>query len=214
MPTLRPLALVSLIVPVVAASPASAAVPSSPSEAAPPDTAVFAGGCFWCMEPPFDELDGVLSTTSGYAGGHVENPTYEQVTGGGTGHREAVRVVYDPERVNYQQLLETYWTNVDPFDEGGQFCDRGPSYTTAVFAQDDEQARKARASKREISERLTALGHDRSVVTPIVTDADFYPAEEYHQNYYEKHPLQYRFYKWRCGRAQRLEEVWGEAATS
>jgi peptide-methionine (S)-S-oxide reductase len=169
------------------------------------DTAVFAGGCFWCMEPPYDKLEGVLSTISGYAGGHVPNPTYEEVTAGGTGHRESLQVVYDPERVSYQELLDVFWRNVDPLDDGGQFCDRGFSYTTAIFARDQEQARAAEASKEEIRERF-----DEPVVTPVVQDADFYPAEDYHQNYYQEHSVRYRFYRWSCGRDARLDELWGE----
>jgi peptide-methionine (S)-S-oxide reductase len=157
------------------------------------------------MEPPYDELPGVLSTTSGYAGGHVANPTYEQVTAGGTGHRESVRVVFDPGEVSYDRLLEVFWRNVDPLDDGGQFCDRGFSYTTAVFASDPAQAGVARASKERIGERLR-----REVVTPVVTDWEFYPAAARHQDYYEKHPLRYKYYRWSCGRDGRLDELWGE----
>ena len=170
------------------------------------DTAVFAGGCFWCMEPPYDALDGVLATVSGYAGGHVEDPTYEEVTAGGTGHREAVLVVYDATEVTYPELLEVFWHNVDPLDDGGQFCDRGFSYTTAIFAQDAEQLRLARASKEAVQDRF-----ERTVVTPVVEDASFYPAEEHHQDYYDKNPLRYKFYRWNCGRDDRLEELWGKA---
>lgn len=168
------------------------------------DTAVFAGGCFWCMEPPFDKLDGVIGTISGYAGGHVEDPSYEQVTAGGTGHREAVMVLYDADRVPYSELLTVFWRNVDPHDDGGQFCDRGFSYTTAIFATDPEQTKTAEASKASVQD-----GFGIDVVTPVVQGADFYPAEEYHQDYYEKNPLRYEFYRWRCGRDDRLEEVWG-----
>ena len=168
------------------------------------DTAVFAGGCFWCMEPPFDKLDGVVSTISGYAGGHVPNPSYEAVTAGGTGHREAIQVVFDPTRVGYQALLEVFWKNVDPLDEGGQFCDRGFSYTTAVFAQDQEQARLSEVSKVGVQEKL-----EKPLVTPIVLDAAFYPAEDYHQDYYQTNPIRYRFYRWSCGRDARLEKLWG-----
>ena len=170
-----------------------------------PDTAVFAGGCFWCMEPPFDELSGVLSTVSGYAGGHVSNPTYEQVTAGGTGHREAIQIVYDTTRIGYDELLEVFWRNVDPLDDGGQFCDRGFSYTTAIFVRDDGKAEKAEVSKDRIQERF-----DRPVVTPVVRDFEFYPAEDYHQNYYQEHSIRYKFYRWSCGRDDRLEELWGE----
>ncbi|NIU35917.1 MAG: peptide-methionine (S)-S-oxide reductase MsrA [Gemmatimonadetes bacterium] len=159
------------------------------------------------MEPPYDELDGVLATISGYAGGHVPNPSYEQVTAGGTGHREAVMVVYDPARVGYGELLDVFWHNVDPLDDGGQFCDRGFSYTTAIFARSEEQAERARASKAEIDGRF-----EDEVVTPVVSDAAFYPAEEYHQDYYRKNSVRYRFYRWSCGRDARLEELWGEKA--
>ena len=180
-----------------------------PADDAPArDTAVFAGGCFWCMEPPFDELDGVLATISGYAGGHVEDPTYEEVTAGGTGHREVVQVVYDPTRIGYPELLDVFWRNVDPLDDGGQFCDRGFSYTTAVFAQDEEQLRQARASKEAVQDRFR-----EEVVTPVVEDGPFYRAEEYHQDYYDKNPLRYRFYRWSCGRDGRLEELWGETTS-
>lgn len=171
------------------------------------DTAIFAGGCFWCMEPPYDELDGVLATISGYAGGHVEDPSYEEVTAGGTGHRESVMVVYDTTRVTYPELLEVYWRNVDPLDDAGQFCDRGSSYTTAIFARDPRQLRRARASKEAVQDRFR-----EEVVTPVVQDTTFYAAEEYHQNYYEKNPIRYDIYRWNCGRDDRLDELWGEEA--
>jgi peptide-methionine (S)-S-oxide reductase len=177
---------------------------TAPSQTASRDTAVFAGGCFWCMEPPFDKLDGVISTTSGYAGGSVPNPSYEAVTAGGTGHRESVQVVFDPGRVKYQALLEAFWKNVDPLDEEGQFCDRGLSYTTAIFAQDEGQARLAEESKLEIQK-----GFEKPLVTPIVQGAAFYPAEDYHQDYYLTNSIRYRFYRWSCGRDARLEELWG-----
>jgi peptide-methionine (S)-S-oxide reductase len=174
------------------------------AQATPRDTAVFAGGCFWCMEPPFDKLDGVLATISGYAGGHVPNPSYEAVTRGGTGHREVVQVVFDPSRVSYDELLEVFWRNVDPLDGGGQFCDRGHSYTTAIFARNQDQARRARASKERIQARFR-----ETVVTPVEEGARFYPAEEYHQDYYLKNPVRYRYYRWSCGRDARLRELWG-----
>ena len=174
------------------------------SQTAARDTAVFAGGCFWCMEPPFDKLDGVVSTISGYAGGHVPNPSYEAVTAGGTGHREAIQVVFDPTRVGYQELLEVFWKNVDPLDGGGQFCDRGFSYTTAVFAKDREQAGLSEESMLKIQEKL-----ETPLVTSIVRDAAFYPAEDYHQDYYLNNPIRYRYYRWSCGRDARLEELWG-----
>lgn len=170
------------------------------------DTAVFAGGCFWCMEPPFDELPGVLSTTSGYSGGTVVNPTYDQVSSGGTGHAEVVRVIYDPARVSYARLLDVFWHNVDPLTPNRQFCDAGAQYRSAIFAQDAAQRRAADSS-------LAALGRSGRFRTPIVTQvadaAPFYPAEEYHQDYYEKNPLRYKFYRSRCGRDARLAEVWG-----
>ncbi len=170
----------------------------------PNDTAVFAGGCFWCMEPPYDELDGVAATLSGYAGGQVEDPSYEQVTAGGTGHREAVLVAFDSTRVSYPRLLDVFWRNVDPLDDGGQFCDRGFSYTTAIFARDAQQARRARASLQAVQDRFS-----QEVVTPVVENRTFYPAEDYHQNYYEKNPVRYEFYRWNCGRGDRLDELWG-----
>jgi peptide-methionine (S)-S-oxide reductase len=166
-------------------------------------TAMFAGGCFWCMEPPFDQLAGVLSTTSGYAGGRVKNPTYEQVSRGGTGHAEVVQVIYDPSKITFAQLLETFWRNVDPFDGGGQFCDRGDQYRSAVFYASEDEKRLAEASRKKVQEQF-----GRTVVTEILAAAPFYAAEGYHQDYYKKNPLQYKFYSWNCGRAQRLETIW------
>jgi peptide-methionine (S)-S-oxide reductase len=169
-------------------------------------SATFAGGCFWCMEPPFDQLTGVISTTSGYAGGHTKNPTYEQVSAGRTGHAEVVQVVYDPARITYERLLDAFWKNVDPLDAGGQFCDRGSQYRTAIFYHSEEQRRLAEASRERIHK---ALG--RPVVTEIAPVGTFYAAEDYHQDYYSKNPIRYNFYRWSCGRDNRLEEVWGEA---
>jgi len=184
---------------------AEQAAPATPAPATA--SAVFAGGCFWCMEPPFDALDGVVSTTSGFTGGSVANPSYEQVSAGGTGHVEAVQIVYDPKRIGYEKLLEVYWRNVDALDDGGQFCDRGESYRSAIFVHDAEERRLAEESKRAIGERL-----GRPVATQIRDAAPFYPAEEYHQDYYRKNPIRYRFYRGRCGRDARLKELWGEAA--
>ena len=167
-------------------------------------TAVFAGGCFWCMEPPFDKLDGVVSTVSGYTGGSVVNPTYQQVSGGRTGHIEALQVQYDPKKVTYERLLEVFWRQVDPFDAGGQFCDRGQQYGTAIFAQNDEERRLAERSKQEVTKQL-----GKAVVTPVVPAATFYPAEDYHQDYYKKNPVRYNYYRYSCGRDKRLEQVWG-----
>jgi peptide-methionine (S)-S-oxide reductase len=167
--------------------------------------AVFAGGCFWCVEEAFDKLPGVVATTSGYTGGNVDNPTYRQVTAGGTGHFEAVKVEYDPAQVSYEQLLDTFWKNVDPFDPIGQFCDKGDSYLSAVFVENDEEKRLAEADKTEISAKFAM-----PVATAILPEAQFYPAEDYHQDYYKKNPARYKYYKWGCGRAQRLEEIWGK----
>jgi peptide-methionine (S)-S-oxide reductase len=172
--------------------------------------ATFAGGCFWCMEPPYDKLDGVLATTSGYTGGATIDPTYQDVSAGGTGHAEVVQITYDPSRVSYAQLLEVFWRNVDPLDAGGQFCDRGDQYRTGIFVHDEEQRQLAEASKQAL---VDSGRFEQPIVTEIVTAGPFYPAEDYHQDYYEKNPLRYKFYRWNCGRDQRLAEVWGEQAT-
>jgi peptide-methionine (S)-S-oxide reductase len=166
--------------------------------------AVFAGGCFWCMEGPFDDVEGVLSTESGYTGGELANPSYEQVSEGTTGHLEAVRVVYDPKRVDYAKLLDVFWRNVDPLDAGGQFCDRGAQYRSAIFVAGAAERELAEASKRKVAERLGA-----DVATQVREAGAFYAAEEYHQDYYRKNPVRYRFYRGRCGRDARLEKVWG-----
>jgi peptide methionine sulfoxide reductase msrA/msrB len=171
--------------------------------------ATFAGGCFWCMEGPFDAVPGVYSTTSGYAGGKVKGPTYQQVSSGQTGHAESLQVAYDPARVSYEQLLEVYWHNVDPMDGGGQFCDRGTQYRPAIFYEGDEQKQAALAAKRALdaSGRLA-----RPVVVEIVPLEAFYPAEDYHQDYYKKNPMHYKMYRAGCGRDRRLEAIWGKAA--
>jgi peptide-methionine (S)-S-oxide reductase len=177
-------------------------------DAAKSATAVFAGGCFWCMEPPFDALPGVLSTTSGYTGGKLANPSYEQVSEGGTGHLEAVRVEYDPARVGYAQLLEVFWRNVDPLDAGGQFCDRGPQYASAIFVADAEQRRLAEASKQALEQ---SKRFSQPIATAILPASAFYPAEAYHQDYATRNPLRYRYYRGGCGRDARLKAVWGAA---
>ncbi len=169
--------------------------------------ATFAGGCFWCVEEAFDEVPGVVSTTSGYTGGHEPDPSYREVSAGGTGHAEGVRVRYDPAVTGYEQLLEVFWRNIDPTDTGGQFCDRGDSYRTAIFYHDAEQRRLAEDSKRSL-ERSGRF--DRPIATQILLVGEFYAAEEYHQDYYEKNPVRYKLYKWNCRRAQRLEQIWGE----
>jgi len=170
--------------------------------------ATFAGGCFWCMEGPFDRLPGVISTTSGYTGGSVKRPSYEQVSSGTTGHAEAVDVVYDPSKVTYEQLLDVFWHNVDPLDRGGQFCDRGNQYRTAIFYHDAEQQRLAEQSK----EALDASGKlKKKIVTEIVPAGEFYAAEDYHQEYYIRNPIRYKYYRFNCGRDDRLKQLWGEA---
>jgi peptide-methionine (S)-S-oxide reductase len=166
--------------------------------------ATFAGGCFWCMEPPFDKVPGVLSTTSGYTGGQAKNPSYEQVSSGTTGHAESVQVVYDPAKVSYEKLLDVYWHNVDPLDGAGQFCDRGTQYRTAIFYHDEEQHRLAEKSKKDVEAKL-----GKRVLTQIVPASEFYPAEDYHQDYYQKNPVRYRFYRYNCGRDRRLKDLWG-----
>jgi peptide-methionine (S)-S-oxide reductase len=167
-------------------------------------TAIFAGGCFWCMVHPFDELPGVVSVTSGYTGGHKVNPTYEQVSAGDTGHVEAVQIVFDSKKIGYEKLLEVFWRNVDPLDRGGQFCDRGSTYTSAIFYQNEEQKKLAEQSKAAIEKKL-----GKTIVTTIRPAATFYAAEDYHQDYYKKNPLRYKYYRYSCGRDQRLEELWG-----
>jgi len=169
--------------------------------------ATFAGGCFWCMEPPFDKTPGVVSTTSGYTGGHKAGATYHEVTAGGTGHYEAVRVVYDRQKVSYDKLLDVFWHNVDPVDAGGQFCDRGASYRTAVFVHDAEQKRLAEAAKTALTE---SKRFSQPIATAIVEAGPFWVAEDYHQDYYLKNPAKYKFYRWNCGRDTRLEAVWGK----
>lgn len=169
--------------------------------------AVFAGGCFWCLEGPFDDLPGVMETQSGYTGGHVPNPTYEQVSSGTSGHLEAMRVVYDPERIDFEKLLDVFWRNIDPTDPGGQFCDRGPQYRSAIFVADEAEEAAARASKARIAE-----SRGFTVATEILPRTEFYAAEEYHQDYYRKNPLRYRFYRQGCGRDMRLKQLWGAQA--
>jgi peptide-methionine (S)-S-oxide reductase len=169
--------------------------------------ATFAGGCFWCMEPPFDKLDGVVSTTSGYTGGHKANPTYAEVSAGTTGHAEAVEIVYDPRKVTYARLLEVFWRNVDPTTPDRQFCDVGSQYRAAIFFHDETQRRLAEESKQVVAQRL-----QQPVVTQVVPAVTFYVAEEYHQDFYRKNPIRYKFYRTGCGRDRRLEQLWGKAA--
>ncbi len=198
----------SVTVPVAADTSAnSPAEANSPADAENLSTAIFAGGCFWCMEKPFDELPGVVSTTSGYTGGTVENPTYNQVSSGGTGHYEAMEVRYNPKQVSYDQLLETFWVNIDPVDSKGQFCDKGDQYRSAIFYETPAQQQEAADSKEKIAERLKS-----AIATEILPAATFYDAEDYHQNYYQTHAVRYKIYRYSCGRDQRLAQVWGEDA--
>lgn len=170
--------------------------------------AYFAGGCFWCMEEAFEQVEGVLSVASGYMGGTVANPTYEQVSAGRTGHAEAVEVIYDPAKVSYQQLLEAFWHNIDPVTPNAQFCDHGSQYRSAVFYTTEEEQRLAAASKSAIEQTKQ---FPAPIVTELVPASSFYQAEDYHQDYYKKNPLRYKYYKYSCGRAKRLEALWGKS---
>jgi peptide-methionine (S)-S-oxide reductase len=173
------------------------------------EIATFAGGCFWCVESDFDTVPGVLRTISGYTGGTSIDPTYKQVSAGGSGHREAVRIFFDPKKVSYAALLEIFWRSVDPTDDGGQFCDRGESYKTAIFAHSAEQKRLAQASKEKL-QRSGVL--KRPIVTPIHTARPFYPAEDYHQDFYKKSRVRYKIYRFGCGRDARIRTIWGKEA--
>ncbi len=171
--------------------------------------ATFAGGCFWCMEPPFDGLEGVVSVTAGYTGGTKKDPTYEEVSSGSTGHAESVEIVYDPSKISYAKLVDIFWHNIDPTVKDRQFCDIGHQYRTAIFYHGEEQRRTAEESRKA----LQASGSFRGpIYTEIVAATTFYPAEEYHQKYYKKNPVRYKFYRWNCGRDQRLKEIWGQNA--
>lgn len=189
---------------IIAACLLALGVAAAPAAGAGEAVATFAGGCFWCMEPPYDKLDGVLSTTAGFMGGEVEDPTYDEVTAGGTGHAEVVQVIYDPGRVSYAELLAVYWRNVDPFDAGGQFCDRGGSYRPEIFVHDEAQRRLAEESRALLQQRF-----EEEIVVPVSDAGPFYPAEAYHQDYYRENPFRYRVYRRLCGRDGRLEEIWG-----
>jgi peptide-methionine (S)-S-oxide reductase len=199
----------SLLVALAVASTLGTGAPRQDRPATPPSTAraVFAGGCFWCMEAPFDKLPGVKSSTSGYTGGQVKNPTYEQVSSGTTGHAESVQVIYDPKKITYAQLLEVFWHNIDPLDGSGQFCDKGTQYRSAIFYGNEEERQEAEASKARVEQRL-----GKPVATQIVAAGVFYPAEEYHQDFYLKNPVRYHQYRQGCGRDRRLKELWGDEA--
>jgi peptide-methionine (S)-S-oxide reductase len=197
------LALALLAAPLFGQSPA----PSPTREPTQKLTkATFAGGCFWCMEAPFEALDGVVSVTSGYTGGTKENPTYEAVSSGTTGHAESVQILYDPVRISYDKLLDVYWHNVDPTDRAGQFCDHGTQYRPAIFFHDDDQKRLAEASRAALEKTKPFPGE---IVVAIVPASVFWPAEEYHQKYHSKNPIRYKYYRSRCGRDARLAQLWG-----
>lgn len=197
--------LVSIALLLTASGLLGASASAAPSLA----RATFAGGCFWCMEPPFDRLPGVVSTTSGYSGGSKLNPTYEEVSAGITGHAEVVQVAYDPAKISYEQLLDVFWKNIDPTTPDRQFCDRGTQYRPAIFFHDESQKRAAEASKRRIEQsgQLSA-----PIATQIVPLTRFYPAEEYHQDFYKKSPVRYKTYRFGCGRDARLAELWGKSS--
>ena len=189
---------------VLALTVACTAVAQGTNQQANRAVATFAGGCFWCTEADFDKVPGVISTTSGYTGGRVANPSYTQASAGGTGHAEAVEVVYDPHMVSYDELLSYFWHHVDPTVKNRQFCDVGEQYRTAIFVHDDEQRRLAEASKKKVEGELK-----QPIYTEIAPAGPFYKAEDYHQDFYQKNPTKYKFYRWNCGRDQRLEQLWG-----
>jgi peptide-methionine (S)-S-oxide reductase len=197
--------LVRLVVSLVAAL----TVVAGAAPAAERATATFAGGCFWCMERPFEDLPGVLSVTSGFTGGHAKDPTYDQVSAGKTGHAEAVQIVFDPAKITYEELLDVFWHNVDPLTPNAQFCDRGSQYRSAIFYEGEAQQKAALASKKKIED---SKRFDKPVATEIVAASTFYPAEEYHQDFYKKNPVRYLSYRTGCGRDRRLHELWGDAA--
>jgi peptide-methionine (S)-S-oxide reductase len=195
---------------VLVATTAMAQTPAKANTPAPATAkAVFAGGCFWCVESDFDKVPGVLSTTSGYTGGRTANPTYEQVSSHATGHAEAVEVVFDPAKVSYAQLVERFWYTIDPTTKDQQFCDRGSPYRTAIFAADAEQLKTAQASRAALEKRKP---FKEPIVTEVLLATAFYPAEEYHQDYYRKNPLRYKYYRSSCGRDARLLQLWGDKA--
>jgi peptide-methionine (S)-S-oxide reductase len=200
------LSYVFLAVGLLLAIPASAATDDASPAQGNPENAIFAGGCFWCVEADFDKVPGVLDTVSGYIGGQLANPAYEQVSAGGTGHAEVVQVTFDPQTVSYADLLEVFWRSIDPTTVDSQFCDHGDQYRTAIFYTSPEQERAARQSLVNL---IKVKPFAEPIVTEITPAGVFYPAEDYHQDYYEKNPLRYRFYRLTCGRDKRLEELWG-----
>lgn len=195
--------LAALLAPALVQAQAGPAKPAAAAVA--PSLATFGGGCFWCVEEAFDKVPGVISTTSGYMGGHTKNPTYPQVSAGNTGHNEVVQVAYDPAKVSYAQLLDTFWRNIDPTQANGQFCDHGSQYRSEIFYHADEQRKAAEASKAKLAQNKPFTGDIKTLITK---SAEFYAAEEYHQDYYKKNPVRYTYYKTSCGRAARLKDVW------
>ena len=188
------------ITPIYAAN--HAASPTAGQE----EIAIFAGGCFWCMEPAFDKLDGVISTTSGYTAGHTKNPTYKEVSAGGSGHTEAMQVVFNPEKISFAELLDVFWKNIDPVAVDRQFCDSGTQYRSGIYYLNKAQEVAAKQSLQQLEKSRPFEG---VIATEIIAASTFYPAEDYHQDYYQKNPIRYKFYRYRCGRDQRLQEVWG-----
>lgn len=182
---------------------------SAEPEQTPLATALFAGGCFWCMQPPFDALPGVVKTVAGYTGGKTETPSYGQVSAGGTGHVESLQIIYDPAKISYEKLLDVYWHNIDPTDASGQFCDKGDQYRSIIFYQDEGQKHLAEQSKTAWQQNKPFKD---DIKTEIIAASTFYPAEDYHQDYYKKEPLHYQFYRFNCGRDQRLKALWGKSA--
>lgn len=172
--------------------------------------ATFAGGCFWCMEPPFDELDGVISTISGYSGGHTQDPNYQQISSGTTGHTEVVQITYDPDKISFRELLEVYWVNIDPTTPDRQFCDQGSQYRSALFYHDEEQKQLIEQSKQTLDKTKP---FKQPIVTEIIPFERFYAAEDYHQDYYRKNPIRYKYYRYACGRDKRLQTLWGKTKT-
>jgi peptide-methionine (S)-S-oxide reductase len=207
-----PVLLFALIAAFITQANAQSADPDAPAPLPQPSgkqqVATFAGGCFWCMEPPFDRLNGVLATTSGYIGGKLKNPTYDQVSHEPTGHAEAVQILFDPEKITYEKLLEVFWRNIDPTALDFQFCDMGSQYRSAIFYHSAAQKAAAVSSKQALEKDKPFAG---GIVTEITAASEFYTAENYHQNYYKINPVRYKYYRYSCGRDQRLQELWGKS---
>lgn len=172
------------------------------------ESVVLGGGCFWCIEADYEKLDGVVDVISGYAGGHVKNPTYKQVSAGGSGHIEVVKVTYDANKINYSQILDYFWRHIDPTRDDGQFCDRGAQYRPAIFYQDETQKKLALASQKQVEQTKPFV---QPLKVELIQATIFYPAEDYHQDYYKKNPIRYNFYRYNCGRDARVEQLWGES---